>query len=353
MQRVNKEQGQSQKEPSRKGLTLIELLVSTSIISLLMALTLPAVMSSRSAARSVECVNNLRQLGMAEQNYEQAHGGNLPPLDDGSIPGNWVFHLLPHMDHAAVHRELEAQRTSWTPPVSGSLSSSSGPATPGGGGSLSGPSAYPQLNVPHLKVLTCPVDSFHFGNPGGLSYVANAGYIRDGKWDSGNDTSHSLEAYTLSSPTWAIDITRSTGVFFRSTTGRRIRRNENEDGSGQTIMFSENVQAGRWDSPFTGDITFGADAVFFVDIPTAVIGPLSLGGDLFLMNRSTINAEIDTAVHGKAPRPSSFHHMGVHVGFLDGSARFISESINDFIYFRLLTRNGQNYGQELVSDGTY
>jgi prepilin-type N-terminal cleavage/methylation domain-containing protein len=99
---------------TRKGpsaFTLVELLVVIAIIGILVALLLPAVQSAREAARRTTCINNLRQIGLATQNYLDAY--KIHALGrDGTHQSTlaWSFRLLPFMEDGAVYKAHDYTR---------------------------------------------------------------------------------------------------------------------------------------------------------------------------------------------------------------------------------------------------
>src|SRR5690606_2156512 len=86
---------------THQGFTLVELLVVIAIIGVLVALLLPAVQAARESGRRSQCVNNLRQLGIAAQNYHDVHK-ELMPGARSCCWGTWQTFILPYVEQAQL-----------------------------------------------------------------------------------------------------------------------------------------------------------------------------------------------------------------------------------------------------------
>lgn len=308
----------------RSGFTLIEVLVAISVISLLLSLTAPGILSARSAAMKTECMNNLKNLATAAENHSAA--GFTLTLEDGTANGSWCRQLLSSLDLASVERALDST-------VAADVSAA-------------------QIASP--PVFRCALDPNHDGVPAGLTYVVNAGYLQNGYWWDPSDLSHSPDAYVAFSPAWSVSKTLATGAVFRPTSTDRALQPVFGDGRSNTILFSENIQAGKWTSRYTAEIAFGIDVTLDRNNgDTLELGTSVIVGTDGSQTPSMINVGLDSMSTGQAPRPGSFHDGGVTTAFADGSVRFLNETMNQNVFFRLVTSNGAIHGQKLVSDSQF
>lgn len=150
------------------GFTLIELMVAILIIGVLCSLLVPAVATSREAARRMQCVSNLKQLTLAAANYEAAHGAYPYGVGGGAPPGpgrvpRWSTHaqLLVGLEQSNVYDAINFSGVAWlSDPVYGPQNSTALTTT--------------------LSVFLCPsdpdvmTDPYHLGH---VSYRGNAGTL--------------------------------------------------------------------------------------------------------------------------------------------------------------------------------
>lgn len=329
---------------ARRGTSLVEVLVIAAILSLLMALVLPAVQSIRESARRMDCMSRHRQVALAVHDFAQANGhlpGPVNPLAGHSaFPRNlseWA-RVLPFLDRSDMYQQIDFDPTE----------SSSGlyPAYP----TLRRPSNQRLLSTP-LPVVICPSDS---PPPGGCNLRV----------------CHGTLPWVNRKPNAPEDVSRS-GILPLDLRRGPPRFDQATDGLSHTVMISERLVGDLNPGLYTPyrDVYLlwsGAPPVLF-DTPDELgdacrirfqsppVGETSyagttwlVGGQLFTAYNHVLtpNSTIPDCNNNSLPLTQaavaarSWHPGGVNAAFGDGSARFISESIDLRVWRALGTRAG-------------
>jgi prepilin-type N-terminal cleavage/methylation domain-containing protein/prepilin-type processing-associated H-X9-DG protein len=380
------------RKKSTGGFTLIELLVVISIIAVLAGLLLPAIGMVRASARTAQCANNLRQLGLATLAFEQSKSrfpGSSEIIaqnrfnDTPGRPASWLTVLMPYIDQSAVYKQ-------WNSPNKKVYRN-------GYKNSYSKRGVISPNIVPNVTNLLCPSD-YSLGNsrapkannkinmPNWLgneqlpetSYVANAG--RAQAFFKGMGDQIKADGIFLDR------VSRSNLVF---------RTSDLSDGATQTLMLSENMQATYWSQAGFGypvavnikDTLKSSQNIWFDRVagepakydnlmywqdynensPSTPFGSISTHlingkgatediktGDLsaeFLAqkypNIKPFFGDVDSAAVGLMARPSSGHNGGVNAVFADGHTQFLNEDIEYTIYQALMTPDTPNSNMDL------
>jgi prepilin-type N-terminal cleavage/methylation domain-containing protein len=325
-----------------RGFTLVELLVVIAIIGVLVALLLPAVQAAREAARRAQCINNMKQLGLAVLNYESGKGV-LPPSHT-RIPDQFVIaYILPHFEQGALFNQWDLKRD-WdfhSPTISNltlskvSIETLHCPSAPNAGHQRQ-PNATDYSvcdkfveGSPHAKFRLLNTTPPRIKDRGELLYVS--GYIE--KEETG-----AVEFYA--------------GTFWPSMLGQAlvsptqsplrpvappVKIKDVSDGTSNTFMFFE--QAGvpdRYDQ--NGNLVFKADgtaasaqSLSWADHQTG----FDWGHGLNPCNYKPFNCHNGDEIYG-------FHPGGAIFTMGDASARLFQDSMDLEVFTSLFTRNGDD-----------
>jgi len=334
---------------TRRGFTLVELLVVIAIIGILIGMLLPAVQAVREAARRTQCLNNLKQVGLAAMNYESALM-KLPSAGKGStsVSGTDEPEIRLYDNNSKVITGSEA--TTWAQSAQTQIL------------------PYIELNNVYdlFQDLNSPYDNS--ANQDG-SRTAIGPFICPSV--GGNRGSAETDAtssdpigygYTDYAPIILVDRTMTSvdggtdryeiGVF-NGRTGRRI--GSVTDGTSNTVGFAETT--GRHQSYSTPGTTRFSDTnpclAERADEGANMMWRWADPSNAYIVS-DTVNtnrkndpmqgAEWDGNNSGPNGETFSFHTGGANVAYVDGSTHFISDSVEDRLYAATCSSAGGEVG---------
>lgn len=336
---------------SKLGFTLVELLVVIAIIGILVGLLLPAVQAAREAARRTQCTNNVKNLALATVNFETqkkqypGYQSVFAPVTGASPSqkvGSWVISLLPNLEQQALADRWDdttLNATWYTTAAPTSYNSSS-------------TGANTEEFYPNINTFICPSDTMNSEAFGINSYVANCGFYFAAT-PSGALTDLGYTAPSQSALS-TLSQKAQNGVFTNKAAGTfgynpaKISSDNMRDGTSQTMVFSESMQADTW-AYVTGTSTSGGVTddstrirvgmvwLYRLDDPTKTTKTMTPAGQVQAANKVNGNKLATVLGSFETARPSSNHPGTVVAAMLDGSTKSLDETIDYHVYQALMT----------------
>jgi prepilin-type N-terminal cleavage/methylation domain-containing protein/prepilin-type processing-associated H-X9-DG protein len=352
-----------------RGFTLIELLVVIAIIAVLIALLLPAVQSAREAARRAQCINNMKQLGLAMHNYHSAEGS----FPTGDIRGVGVP-MMPGAEPCGTNIFSHCQNTPWFVLMlpyfeQGNLANSYNYALGAEGPVKPLPLGFfANSTVAGTKISTfqCPSDrdqQFQI-TPAYVGGALSGPIFSKGNYGaSWGNLYWGQDTYPVSSftPPMTDPGTKLPPTFMKSAFGFYTGGlNTMTDGSSNTVAMAEILQGALYDIRGMMWSTIPGGASFMSRMaPNSPVDYYQTGvyGDLLNQTIFCVN-EPAQGLPCTGPSPSdkaayagarSHHSGGVNCLFGDGSVRFIKNSISMPTWLAINSANGG----EVVSADSY
>jgi prepilin-type N-terminal cleavage/methylation domain-containing protein len=234
----------------RRAFTLIELLVVIAIIAVLIGLLLPAVQAAREAARRAQCVNNLKQMGLAMHNYHSANNSfpsgiifntstfpcSSPAFGHGCQNTPWFPLAFPYIEQGAMANAFNYSYGSEGLPLAGGL--------PGGFFVNS------TVGATRINTMVCPSDSskiFNLGSlplPGVPNYPITKGNyaVHWGNTDDGQGVTAATGSLDNGLFTSALHLQSAFGINPNGTGPTLVTVASITDGTSNTILMSEILQ---------------------------------------------------------------------------------------------------------------